>query len=166
MRRSFLPRAGVVLAATAIGVLGLAVPASAHVTVNPNAAVQGGYTKVAFRVPNETDNANTTKVEVNLPPETPIASVSLRPVAGWTATTETTKLSTPIKSDDGEITEAITKITWTADPGAVIKPSQFHEFEVSLGPLPKADQIIFRTLQYYSDGTVVRWIEDPPTDGG
>ncbi|HEY7272628.1 MAG TPA: YcnI family protein, partial [Actinoplanes sp.] len=87
--------------------------------------------------------------------------VSLKPVTGWTAVTEKTKLATPIKSDDGEITEAVSKITWTAQAGAGIKPGQFQEFDVSLGPLPKTDQMIFKALQTYSDGTVVRWIDEP-----
>jgi uncharacterized protein YcnI len=79
---SLLKRSAVVGGAVAALTLALAVPAAAHVTVNPNTAVQGGYTKVTFRVPNESDAASTTKVEVNLPLDAPFASVSLKPVAG------------------------------------------------------------------------------------
>jgi periplasmic copper chaperone A len=166
MRRTNLVRAGVGVAVTALAVLGFAAPASAHVTVNPNTASQGGYTKVSFRVPNETDSADTNKLEVTMPEGHPLASVSLKPVAGWTAVAEKTKLTTPIKSDDGDITEAITKITWTADATAVIKPGQFQEFDVSLGPLPTdADQLEFKALQYYSDGTIVRWIDESAPGG-
>jgi periplasmic copper chaperone A len=161
MRRTNLVRAGIAFAVAAVAVFGFAVPASAHVTVNPRTATQGGYTKVAFRVPDEKDNANTVKLEVTLPEDNPIASVALKPVTGWTAVADRTKLKTPIKSDDGDITEAITRITWTADPSGVIKPGQFQEFEVSLGPLPKVDQVVFKALQYYSDGDIVRWIEEP-----
>ncbi|WP_406037309.1 YcnI family protein [Micromonospora sp. NBC_00898] len=161
MLRTHVLRAGAAAAGAVTAILAFAGPAFAHVTVNPKEATQGGYTKVTFRVPNEKDNANTTKVEVNLPTSTPIASVSLKPLAGWTAQTETSKLATPIKTDDGEITEAITKITWTADANAAIKPGQFQEFDVSLGPLPEADQVVFKALQTYSDGDVVRWIDEP-----
>jgi uncharacterized protein YcnI len=164
MRRTLL-RGGAVLAAAAVVVLSLAAPAAAHVTVNPSSATQGGYTKVAFRVPNEKDTAQTVKVEIDLPSEAPIASVALKPLTGWTGTTEKSKLATPIKTDDGEITEAITKITWTAAVGAAIQPAQFQEFEVSLGPLPAVDQIIFKALQTYSDGDIVRWIDEPKADG-
>jgi periplasmic copper chaperone A len=165
MRRTVL-RVGAVLAAATAAVFVLAGPAAAHVTVNPSNATQGGYTKVAFRVPNEKDTATTTKLEVNLPTDTPIASVSLKPLTGWNGVTETTKLATPIKTDDGdEITEAVTKITWTATAGAEIQPGQFQEFEVSLGPLPEVDQVIFKTLQTYSDGDIVRWIDEPKADG-
>jgi periplasmic copper chaperone A len=45
-----------------------------------------------------------------------------------------------------------------------VKPGQFREFDVSLGPLPKTDRIVFKALQTYSDGDIVRWI-DVPQDG-
>jgi len=166
MNRSLLGRIGVVTAGAAAVVLVLAGPASAHVTVNPNTAAPGSYTKVSFRVPTESDTASTTKVQVSLPTDTPIASVATKPVVGWSVATVKSKLATPIKSDDGDITEAVTQLTWTASKGAEIKPGQFQEFDVSLGPLPTtAGQIVFKALQTYSDGTVVRWIDEPATDG-
>jgi uncharacterized protein YcnI len=150
-------RTAVLLAAAAVSLIAAASVAEAHVTVNPNTAPQGAYTKVSFRVPNEEASANTTTVEVDLPVDHPIASVSVRPVPGWTATATTSPLATPIKSDDGDVSQAVTKIVWT---GGTIAPGQFQEFDVSLGPLPKdTDQIVFKALQTYSDGTVVRWID-------
>lgn len=162
---SLLKRSAVVGSVVAALTLALAVPAAAHVTVNPNTAVQGGYAKVTFRVPNESDTASTTKVEVNLPADAPFASVSLKPVAGWTMTAEKGKLAQPIQAHGSPITEAVNKITWTATGDAAIKPGQFQEFDVSLGPLPKVDQVVFKALQTYSDGTIVRWIDEPTTDG-
>jgi periplasmic copper chaperone A len=38
--------------------------AQAHVTLQPNTAAAGGYTRLDVRVPNERDDASTTKVEV------------------------------------------------------------------------------------------------------
>jgi uncharacterized protein YcnI len=156
-----------VLAAAAITGLTLAFagPVYAHVTVNPNTATAGGYTKVTFRVPNETDNADTTKIEVNLPADAPVASVSVKPVPGWDAVAVRSRLATPIKVHDAEITETVSKITWTAKTGAAVKPGQFQEFDVSLGPLPAAGRLVFKALQTYSDGSVVRWIDEPSTDG-
>jgi periplasmic copper chaperone A len=161
MRLTHVVRAAVAAAAAATAALALPAVASAHVTVNPNTAVQGGYTKVTFRVPTERDDASTTKVEVAIPTDKPIASVSLKPVQGWTAVTESSKLTTPVKTNDGELTEAVSKITWTADANSGIKPHQFQEFDVSLGPLPQTDQIVFKALQTYSNGEVVRWIDEP-----
>ena len=162
---SLLKRSAAVAGLVAVLTLALAVPASAHVTVNPNTAVQGGYAKVTFRVPNESDTDRTTKVEVNLPADAPFASVSLKPVAGWTMVSVKSKLAKPIELHGTPITEAVSKITWTATGDAAIKPGQFQEFDVSLGPLPHVPQVVFKALQTYSDGTVVRWIDEPTTDG-
>ena len=162
---SLLKRSALVAAVVGGLTLALAAPASAHVTVNPNTATPGGYAKVTFRVPTESDTLSTTKVEVNLPADHPVASVSVKPVQGWTAVAEKSKLATPIKAHDSEITEAVSKITWSADPASAIKPGQFQEFDVSLGPLPDDGQMIFKALQTYSDGSVVRWIDEPTTDG-
>jgi uncharacterized protein YcnI len=165
MIRTLLQRAAVVGGAAAVLTLAVAGPAAAHVTVSSPGATQGGYATVTFKVPNESDTAATTKLEVNLPKETPFASVSVRPVPGWTAVAEKSKLDTPIEAHGAQITEAVTKITWTAPAGAGIKPGEFQTFDVSLGQLPKVDQVVFKALQTYSDGNVVRWIEEPAADG-
>jgi periplasmic copper chaperone A len=152
---------GGLVAATAV--LVLAAPASAHVSVNPKEAEQGSFTKLTFRVPNETDDANTTSVEVNMPEDAVIANVSVKPVPGWTANIETRTLEEPIQGDDGEVSEVVDKVTWS---GGSIAPGEFQEFDVSVGPLPEdVDQIEFPSIQTYDDGEAVRWIEEPGADG-
>ncbi|MET7803372.1 YcnI family copper-binding membrane protein [Micromonospora chersina] len=157
--------AALTLAAVATAVLGLAGPASAHVTVNPTEAKQGGYGRFAFRVPNESDTASTTKVEVNLPENAPVGSVSTMPVPGWTVTVEKRKVDPPIEVHGSQLTEAVSKLTWTAAPNGGVKPGEFQEFPVSMGPLPQTDRMVFKVLQTYSDGNISRWIEEP-TPGG
>ena len=56
-------------------VLLLAAPAAAHVSVEPARAERGGYSTIAFKVPNERDKASTVKVEVTLPVDHPLASM-------------------------------------------------------------------------------------------
>jgi uncharacterized protein YcnI len=164
--RTSLMRVGAALVGGVAAVALVVTPAAAHVTVNPSTATQGGFAKLTFRVPNERDNATTTTIEVNLPADQPIASVSVKPTVGWTATVTTTKLATPIKSDDGDVTDAVSKIVWKADTAATaIQVGQFQEFDVSAGPLPKVDKLVFKVLQTYSDGDVVRWIDLPAGDG-
>jgi len=147
-------------AAVFLGVAGslLASPfAWAHVTISPDTGTTDGYVREAFAVPNERDDATTTQVQVFFPTDHPLASVSVEPVPGWTATVQKITLKTPIRSDDGEVTEAVSSITWT---GGHIDADQFQEFPVSLGPLPSAGtQLVFKALQTYSDGQVVRWID-------
>lgn len=155
-----LARAAGATVASILFVGGFAAPAFAHVTVNPASATQGGFAALTFRVPTESDSASTTGVQVVFPAESPLAFVSVKPHPGWSYVVAKAKLASPISSDDGQVTEAVSRITWTADSAAsAVKPGQFEEFEVSAGPLPKTASMTFKTLQTYSDGKVVRWIE-------
>ena len=82
MKVSRIAAAGAVAGAT---VLVLSGPAFAHVSVSAEGtAAKGGYATVNFKVPNERDNASTTKLEVSFPTDHPLASVMPQPVAGWT----------------------------------------------------------------------------------
>ena len=60
------------------------------------------------------------------------------------------------------MTEAVSQVTWS---GGTIEPGQFQQFTVSVGLPDDADELEFKALQTYSDGTVVRWIE-AETPGG
>ncbi|MGW5199886.1 YcnI family copper-binding membrane protein [Streptomyces spiralis] len=148
------------LAGTAV--LAVSVPAFAHVSVQPEGTpAKGGYTVVDFKVPNERDDASTTKVEVNLPTDHPLASVMPQPIDGWKIDVTKSKLAKPLEMHGEKISEAVTKVTWTAD-GDGIKPGYFQKFPLSVGRLPEdTDQLVFKALQTYSDKEVVRWIEVP-----
>lgn len=146
-------------------ILATAGTAAAHVTVQPGQATKGGYAKIAFRVPNESETAGTVKLEVTFPTDTPIASVRTRPMPGWTAERRMEKLTTPVESHGREITEVVRTVTWTAQPGVRIGPGEFTDFEVSLGRLPDADRLVLPAVQTYDDGKVVRWETPPPADG-
>ena len=138
----------------------LASAASAHVTVSAADATQSGYTVLTFQVPTESEKASTVGVQVELP-DTPLAQVLDRPQPGWTFSSVTKRLTTPISTDDGVVTQAISQVEWKASPGAGIKPGQFDQFVLSVGPLPKADSMTFKVIQSYSDGSQVAWIEVP-----
>src|SRR6185312_15378487 len=87
-------------------------------------------------------------------------SVLVQPVPGWTDHVTTAKLSKPIVTDDGDITEAVSTITWTADSKADgIKPGEFEEFVIIAGQLPAASALTFPAIQTYSDGTSVSWTQ-------
>ena len=155
-------RIAAAVAAAGTAVLALSAPAFAHVTVQPEGtAAKGGYAVVDFKVPNERDDASTTKVEVNFPADHPLASVMPEPIAGWKAEVTKSKLAKPLTMHGEKIDEAVTKVTWTAD-GKGIEPGYFQKFPLSVGALPEdADQLVFKAIQTYSDKEVVRWIEVP-----
>jgi uncharacterized protein YcnI len=118
-------------------------PASAlaHVTVLPESSRPGETTDLTFRVPNERDDAATVQVDVFLPKGVP-AKVSSPD--GWT-----------------QVTLPTGEVRWTADEGTSIKPGRAEDFKVRLGPLPEEPRIVFKALQHYADGQIVRWIQDP-----
>ena len=147
--------AGAVLAALTGAVVA---PAAAHVTVQPGEAEAGSYAVIAFRVPNERDDARTTKVQVVLPEDQPVGSVSTTPVPGWRVTTRTRTLDEPLEVFGEEVDEVTSTITWTATGGGVA-PGQFEDFELSLGPLPEAGEMVFSAIQSYSSGEEVAWNE-------
>ncbi|NNN34498.1 YcnI family protein [Streptomyces sp. S3(2020)] len=151
-------RAGAVTALAAVGVLTAAGAASAHVTVHPQSYAKGATDgTLTFRVPNEEDTASTTEVRIFLPTDHPLLGVLVAPRDGWTAKVTDTKLKTPVKTDDGTITDAVSEITWT---GGKIEAGHYEDFDVAFGQLPDdTDQLAFKALQTYSDGKTVRWIE-------
>jgi uncharacterized protein YcnI len=158
-------RALVTLVAAGGLVLVPALPASAHVTVSSPDAAPGGFGKLVFRVPTESGTASTTRLQVVLPTRTPFASVSTKPLPGWTVTTRERKLPHPVEDDGFTLTKAVGVVTWTADAGRGVRPGQFEEFELSVGPFPKsASSVSMQAVQTYSDGSVVRW--DQPTRSG
>lgn len=154
-------RLGVALV-TIAAVIGVASPAWAHVTIEPEQAPKGSDAVLTFTVPNEMDNADTTQIEIDFPTDHPIADASVEPVTGWTPTVKTMTVQTPIKTDSGNTTEAVQSVTWT---GGAIKPGQFQQFKVSVGLPDDADSLEFKALQTYSNGQIVRWIEDTPKGG-
>ena len=154
-----MKRLALLTVAALVALLALAGPAAAHVTVSAPGAVSGGSDQeITFRVPVE-KNVRTVGLTIALPTNTPIASVDVAPLAGWTHTEKTSKLANPIKTDDGEITSAVSEITWTAAAGGGLLPGEFGSFTIIAGQLPDTSSLTFKALQKYSDGSVVKWIE-------
>jgi uncharacterized protein YcnI len=155
-RRSLL--GSLLVAATVVLTGGAAV---AHVTLQPGSLPKGASdVLVSFAVPNEsTTGASTVKVEVDFPTAKPILGVSAQATAGWSTSVQSVKLTKPINTDDGQITQAVSQVTWTAT-GDGIGADQFGLFTVLAGTLPSStNQLVFKAIQTYSDGTVVSWIE-------
>ncbi|WP_326555211.1 YcnI family copper-binding membrane protein [Micromonospora sp. NBC_01813] len=161
-RRTLARTVALTGAAVLVGVLGLAAPAAAHITVHPEQAEAGDYPRLDFRVPSESDTASTVQVELVLPEDALVASVSLARVPGWTSSVEKVPVDPPLEVHGAQVTEAVSRIVWTADnPEVGVQPGEFIDFPVRMGPLPDAEQMVFKSLQTYSDGGVVRWIEVP-----
>jgi uncharacterized protein YcnI len=144
--------------ATAIAALAAPAAAQAHVTLQPNTAPAGAFTVLDVRVPTERDNASTSKVDVQFPAG--FASASYQAVPGWKVRVIKKKLATPIQTDDGPITEGVSRMVWTrTSRSGGVKPGQFQDFPISVQIPGKAgDKLTFKALQTYSNGEIVRWI--------
>ena len=154
-----------VLAAAWVGLTVLALtalPADAHVSIL-DPGEKGGFSIVTFSVPTERDDAGTVKVEVQLPQDHPLPFVSIQPKPGWTTQTTKRTLDTPIEAFGDEVTEVVDTVTWS---GGTVAPGEFDTFSLSVGPLPAdVDHLEFPTIQTYSSGEEVAWIQTTP-DGG
>ncbi len=161
-----LSRLAVVLAAAlvalAASVTGASL-ASAHVTVASADAAPGGYGKLVFRVPNESDTAGTVGLRIQVPAEAALASLRVQPAPGWTATVTNSELAEPLEVHGQEITSYVSVVEFRAT-GAGIAPGEFQEFALSGGPFPEVDKLTYPVVQSYSDGTEAAWIE--PSVGG
>ena len=162
-----LARLGAVTIVGLALLLGFGSVASAHVTVHSGEAVQGGHAEIEFRVPTESDTARTVKLQVAFPTDTPIASVSVQPHPGWTYKVTNTPVSAPVPDGHGgNLNQVVGTIEWTAlGADTAIKPGEYETFRIAAGPLPKTNQLIFKVLQTYDDGQVVRWIDLPGAAG-
>jgi LPXTG-motif cell wall-anchored protein len=133
-----------VLALIALLFFALVSAASAHVTVIPSAARPGETKTLTFRVLNERSDSTTVEFDLFIPAGVTAKAADRR---GWT------------KAGSGS------QVTWKANgPSDAIGGDQSKDFEVTVGPLPKADRLVFKALQHYSSGEIVRWIQDPTPD--
>jgi len=154
-----------ILVAVVVAALALAPLAGAHVTLQPPEAPAGGFTRLDVRVPNERDNANTTKVEVQLPPG--FLSLSYEPVPSWDVELTMRELDKPFEQFGEQVTEEVGRVTFTGDgERGVIRPGQFQDFGLSLAVPDRrpGTMLTFKALQTYSNGEVVRWIGPPDSE--
>ncbi|MDQ1576750.1 MAG: hypothetical protein QOH55_1900 [Microbacteriaceae bacterium] len=166
MKKTTLIRTTVTLGAAAVLALATPLAASAHVHVTPGQATPGSdNTTLTFTVPNESATAGTVKLEIDFPTATPFTAVTYQPLPGWTASVVTEKLPKPVVIGGTTVTEAPTKIIWTANAGVQIADGQFQQFVLSAGPIPNTGSIELPARQTYSDGTVVNWDEKTPASG-
>lgn len=135
-----------------------ALPALAHVTVQPDEAVAGSFARFAVRVPTERDDASTIKIELQLPP---LAFVSFQDAPGWGRSVEMVTLDEPIDAFGEELTEVVGTVTWE---GGAIGPHEFQEFGFSAALPEEPITLEFPAIQTYDSGEVVRWIGPEDSD--
>jgi periplasmic copper chaperone A len=151
-----------ILSALAVigGVVLTATPAWAHVEIDPGSEPKGSTVVFSFRVPNEEQNANTVRLDIQFPLDHPFANVLVGQKVGWSFTSQSHTLAKPITTDDGTFTNAVTEVTWTATNGG-IPPGAFDLFPVFAGLPKNTSKLTFKAIQTYSNGDLVSWIQTP-----
>jgi uncharacterized protein YcnI len=136
--------------------------AIAHVGAYLEGGASGETGLITLRVPAESDNPATTKVEVRIPDDIQIRTVRAQPVAGWQLDIKKKKTNPPIYRDDGTpVDEVVSSVTWTAT-GPGIMPGQFDDFVLEAGPMPDVATLALPTYQTFADGTSDAWTEPAP----
>jgi uncharacterized protein YcnI len=140
----------------------LAAPASAqaHISLHPNTIPAGAFATLDVRVPGEQEGAYVKKVDTLFPQG--FTGVDYENVPGWSAKVIETKLATPITEDGETIDTEVSQIIWTwTGPSGRVNNGQFIQFPLSLAvPGDAAGKALeFRTVQTYSNGQVIHWIE-------
>jgi periplasmic copper chaperone A len=144
----------------AAGALIAPASAQAHISLHPNTIPAGAFATLDVRVPGEQEGAYVTEVDVLFP--SGFTGVDYENVPGWTTRVIETKLATPIKEDGETIDTEVSQIAWTwAGPLGKVNNGQFINFPLSLA-IPAGDAgraLEFRTVQHYSNGQIVHWID-------
>ena len=131
--------------------------AAAHVTIQPSEWEPGAFATMVVRVPNESDAAATTSISMQFPEEVLTARFQPHPICDREV--EMAPLDQPVE----DITERIARVTWTCDPG--IRVGEFDEFGVSFQvpeDAAEGDELLFPTVQVYSDGEERGWVDPDP----
>jgi len=158
-------RATKVAALLAAGALAAPASARAHISLHPNTIPAGAFVTLDVRVPGEQEGAYVTKVDVLFP--SGFTGVDYENVPGWSTNVIESKLATPIKEGGETINTDVSQIVWTwTGPLGKVNNNQFINFPLSLAiPSNTAGQALeFKTVQTYSNGQVVHWI-DPSLTG-
>jgi uncharacterized protein YcnI len=136
------------------GAFALPIAAQAHVSLHPNVVPAEANVALTLRVPNESDTASTTRVDIQFPPG--FLDVAADTPPGWSVSKVTEKLAKPVKTDEGTITTQVREVRLT---GGRITPGHFGQFTLAVAvPARPGTVLAFKTVQHYSDGTVTRWI--------
>ncbi len=101
VRARAMHRGAVVAGGAAAGLLLLAVPALAHITVTPGSAAAGSAVVLTFHVPDEEAGAATIKLDMRIPTAHPIAQLLVKPVPGWRIAVRTVTLAKPVPAARG-----------------------------------------------------------------
>ncbi len=147
------------LAISAVVVFGSSLPALAHVGLEPSEVPGGSGATLSFRIGHGCDGEATDSVSILMPAG--VASVSPFPKPGWDLEIERGELPAPIAADDQQITEGVTKVTWS---GGSLAEGQTDVFQIRASVFGDDGERVFFPVVQACGSSEHAWIE-VPTDG-
>ncbi len=127
--------------------LSAALPAAAHVVVDPTQAPAGSYTRIAFGVGHGCRGSATNRIEVGIPEGVLIAKPT--PKRGWRIHLTKAKLATPTVQHGHTQAERVSKITWSGGP----LDDEYYDQFVMLVKMPDVpSRILFPVTQTCEHG--------------
>lgn len=144
-----------ILAALLVPMLALAIPAAAHVTIDPPEVPANGFSRIALRVPHGCAGAATNAIEVALPEGITMARPMPKP--GWDIAIEMRPLERPQPSAHGLVREAPGAIAWRGGP---LPDAHYEEFVLMIRTPDRPGTILaFPVIQRCVDGASHAWTE-------
>ena len=132
-----------------------ALPAAAHVTLDPAQVAPHAYVRAALRVPHGCGDAPTTRLTVRLPDG--VTGARPMPKPGWTLVL-TPRAEAPEPAGHGSVPELAT-ITWE---GGRLPNEHYDEFVLRFrAPDRPSDTLWFAVRQECEGGRVVDWSQVP-----
>lgn len=135
-------------------------PAFAHITAQPNEAVDGTYFQTTLNVPHGCDGSSTVAIQVAIPAD--VLSVKPQMKAGWRVDIQNRAIQPPLKGEHGaSIARAVSSVEWRGGP---LPDSLYDSFGLVM-KLPDAagKTLYFPVVQTCENGR--REWTDIPADG-
>ena len=156
--RRTLARLGATAGAAGLLTLGLAAPASAHVTVTPSDTAAGAFVVLTFSVPHGCEESPTTGITIQIPEEILSVTPTRNPL--YEVEKTVVELDQPVEDAHGNsITERVGEVSYTTK--TPLPDGERDAFELSL-QLPDAagETLNFPVIQTCEKGQT-DWVETP-----
>ena len=133
--------------------------ALAHVTLEYPVATAGQSYKATFKIGHGCGASPTRVVEVDIPAG--VRGAKPMPKHGWTLEVPRAKLAPPYTSHGRSVTEAPTRIRWTAKTDADMLPTSHYDEFILVGTLPRQEGKLYWPVRQLCPQGRLDWTEVP-----
>ena len=134
-------------------------PSAAHVVLEYQVANAGSYYKATFKVGHGCGTSPIKQIVVSIPAG--VQAAKPMPKAGWVLDISRDKLAQPITDHGRVVTEAVSRITWTAKtPADYLQNAWFDEF-VLQAKLPGKEGTLYWPVSQICEEGRVDWTQVP-----